>query len=49
LFATNEKADENHLRVLNLIFRLASSEEFAAMKNAKNAEEIHAILSRIHF
>ena len=49
LFATNEKADENHLRILNLIFKLAMSEEFAVMKNAKNAEEIHAILSRVHF
>ena len=48
LFATGERADENHLRVLNLIFKLAMSEEFAVMKNAKNAEEIHAILSRIH-
>ena len=48
LFATSEKANENHLRILNLIFHLAMSEEFAVMKNAKNAEEIHAILSRVH-
>ena len=48
LFATSEKADENHLRVLNLIFKLATSGEFTLMKNAKSAEEIHAILSRVH-
>ena len=48
LFATNEKADENHLRILNLIFKLAMSREFALMKNANNAEEIHAILSQVH-
>jgi len=48
LFATSGKADENHLHILNLIFKLAESEAFALMKNAKNAEEIHAILSRVH-
>ena len=48
LFAANDKVDENHLRILNLIFKLAMSEEFAVMKNLKNAEEIHAILSRVH-
>ena len=48
LLAINEKADENHLHILNLIFKLAESAELALMKNAKNAEEIHAILSRVH-
>ena len=48
LLGISEKADENHLRILNLIFKLAESEELAFMKNAKNAEEIHAILSRVH-
>jgi mannitol/fructose-specific phosphotransferase system IIA component (Ntr-type) len=48
LLATSEKADENHLHVLNLIFKLAGSETLTLMKNAKNAEEIHAVLSRIH-
>ena len=48
LFATSEKADENHLRILNLIFKLAMSKEFALIKNANNAEEVHAILSRVH-
>ena len=48
LFATSPEADENHLRILNLIFMLSKSEEFALMKNAKNAEEVHAILSQIN-
>ena len=48
LFAMNEKADEYHLRVLNQISRLVQSEGLAMIKNAKNAEEIHAILSRIY-
>ena len=48
LFAINEKADENHLHILNLIIKLAMSEEFTFIKNAKNVEEIHAILSRVH-
>ena len=47
LFATNEKADENNLRILNQIIKLIQSEGLAMIKNAKNAEEIHAILSRI--
>ena len=48
LLGISEKADENHLRILNLIFKLAESEKFALLKNAKNAEEIHAILSQVH-
>ena len=47
LLALNDRANENHLHVLNLIFKLAQSEAITMMKNAKNAEEIHAILSRI--
>ena len=48
LFATSEKTDENHLRILSLLFKLAMSREFALIKDANNAEEIHAILSRVH-
>ena len=48
LLATSERADENHLRVLNLIFKLATSEAYALIKNANNAEEIYAILSQVH-
>ena len=47
LFATNVKADENNLHILNRIIKLIQSEGLAMIKNAKNAEEIHAILSRI--
>jgi mannitol/fructose-specific phosphotransferase system IIA component (Ntr-type) len=47
LFVTSEKADENHLRILNVISKLGMSDEFALMKNANNAEQIHAILSRV--
>ena len=48
LFAISEKVDENHLHILNLIFRLTETEEFASMKNKKSAEEIHAMLSCVH-
>ena len=48
LFITNAKADENHLNVLNQILKLVQSEGLALIKNAKTAEEIHAILSRVH-
>jgi mannitol/fructose-specific phosphotransferase system IIA component (Ntr-type) len=48
MIATGQEADENHLRILNLILKLAMSEKFELIKNAQNAEEIHAILSRIH-
>jgi mannitol/fructose-specific phosphotransferase system IIA component (Ntr-type) len=47
LLAIGEKADENHLHVLNLIFKLAESEMLTRMKNAKNAEEIHTVLSQL--
>ena len=48
LLTINEKANENHLHVLNQIFNLVRSEYLALIKNAKNAEEIHAILSQVH-
>jgi mannitol/fructose-specific phosphotransferase system IIA component (Ntr-type) len=48
LLATSEKADENHLHVLNLIFKLAESEMLMPMKNAKKPEEIHVVLSQLH-
>ena len=49
LLAINDHAKENHLSILNLIFDLAQSEAIAVMKNAKTAEDIHAILSRIRY
>lgn len=47
LLAATEKADENHLRILNLILKFAQSEAFTIIKNAKTADEIHALLSRV--
>jgi mannitol/fructose-specific phosphotransferase system IIA component (Ntr-type) len=48
LLAISQRANENHLRVLNLIIKFAQSEALALMKNAKDADEIYSILSRIH-
>jgi mannitol/fructose-specific phosphotransferase system IIA component (Ntr-type) len=48
LLAMSQRANENHLQILNLIFKFAQSETLELMKSAKNAEEIYAILSRIH-
>jgi mannitol/fructose-specific phosphotransferase system IIA component (Ntr-type) len=47
LLGINQKASGNHLNILNKIFILAQSEALALIKNAKNAEEIHAILDRL--
>ena len=44
----SQQADENHLHVLNSIFKLVKSEALSLIKNAKNAEEIHALLSGVH-
>ena len=41
------QAEEKHLQILNLVFKFAKSETIAMMKNAKNAEDIHAMLSRV--
>ena len=38
---------ENHLYVLNQILRLAQSEALELIRNAKNAQDIHSILSRV--
>ncbi|MDR2966003.1 MAG: PTS sugar transporter subunit IIA [Treponema sp.] len=48
LLGMDQKTDANNLYTLNLIFKLAQSEKLALMINAKNAEEIHEILSGIH-
>ena len=47
LLATNHQSNENYLRNLNLIFRLAASEALGLIRKAKSAEEIHSILSRV--
>jgi mannitol/fructose-specific phosphotransferase system IIA component (Ntr-type) len=48
LLAINEKAEEKHLRIINLIFNIIKSEAITQIKNAKRAEDIHSILLRMH-
>ena len=48
LLITNEKPDENHLRVLNLILKLAQSEAFPQIRKAEKVETIYNILSNVH-
>jgi mannitol/fructose-specific phosphotransferase system IIA component (Ntr-type) len=47
LLIINNDANENHLYILNLINNLAQSEKLALFFIANNAEEAHAILSRM--
>ena len=46
--AMTERKEENHLLVLNRILQLVQSEAMLQIKNAKNAKEIHTILSKVH-
>jgi mannitol/fructose-specific phosphotransferase system IIA component (Ntr-type) len=48
MLVMDERARENHLRVLNQISLLVKSEALPLIKAAKNPREIHDILSRIH-
>jgi len=48
LLTISKEMKESHLRVLNMIFQLAQSEAIEKIKSAKNAEEIHHILSQVH-
>lgn len=41
-----EDAKESHLHILDQIFTLIRTEALALIRNAKNAQEIHKILSR---
>ena len=43
LLAASEHTTENHLRVLNYILKLAQSEAFPAIRNAKNTKDIQSI------
>ena len=43
-----EPADENHLRILNQIFKLAQSEALALVRKAESVQEICAVLSRFY-
>ena len=46
LLITGDHPEENHLLVMNHILKLIQSEAFLLIKNAKNAQDIHAILTR---
>ena len=48
LLVISKQVNENHLYILNQLLRVAQSEEVVSLKNAKNTEEIHEILSRMH-
>jgi mannitol/fructose-specific phosphotransferase system IIA component (Ntr-type) len=48
LIATSERVDENHLHIFSLIAKLAESEKLTLIRDAKNAQEIYALLSRIN-
>jgi mannitol/fructose-specific phosphotransferase system IIA component (Ntr-type) len=39
-------SQENHLSVLNQIFKLANSEAFTLIRGARDTREVHTILSR---
>jgi PTS system fructose-specific IIC component/PTS system nitrogen regulatory IIA component len=41
-----EGAKENHLHILDQIFELVKTDALALIKDAKSAQEIHAVLSR---
>jgi len=43
-----ESAKENHLHILDQIFSLARTDALELIKNAQNAQEIHAVLSRFN-
>ena len=46
MLAIGGPARESHLRILNQIFTLAQSEALGRIKNARSAQDIHAILSQ---
>jgi len=46
MLVMNEDAKENHLHILEQIFTLVKTDALALIKNAKTAQEIHAVLSR---
>jgi len=48
MLAMGEMAREHHLSILNQINRLANSEALMMIKNAKNAKDVHAILTKFN-
>jgi PTS system fructose-specific IIC component/PTS system nitrogen regulatory IIA component len=49
MLLTSAHEEEKSLRILNLVFKLAQSEAIMLMKNAKNVQDIHALLTHISF
>jgi len=47
LLAISKKKKENHLRILNMILKLAQSNALDRILSAKTVEEIHGILSEV--
>ena len=47
LLAINKQAEESHLRIINLVLKIAQSEALPLIKNAKIVQEIQEILSKI--
>ena len=46
LLIANEHEREAHLHVFNQLFKLAQSEAIDLVKNAKNVQDVHGVLSR---
>jgi len=44
----NEGTKEDHLFILNQISTLVRTDAFTLLKNAENAQDVHAVLSRFH-
>jgi len=47
MLVMSEGAKENHLHILEQLSALAGTEALSLIKNAKTAQEVHAVLSRV--
>ncbi len=48
MLAMSMPAEDNHLRILNQISRLSQSDALPLILNAKNNQDVYAVLSRFH-
>jgi len=48
MLVMSEGAKENHLHILDQIFSLVRTDALTLINNAKNAQEVHAILSKFN-
>ena len=46
MLVMEDGTNETHLCILDRIFSLVKTESFALIKNAENAQDVHAVLSR---